>query len=69
MTRQDINFKIDDYKRGNMRVRVIDRITPDDVVLHLMEREFFKLKGGKDPGDELNVEFKDFLVRSGNPPW
>lgn len=67
MSRADVNFTMDDFKRGRVRFRVIDRITPDDVILHLMEREVFLLKGGDPPGDEVNIEFKDFLVRSGVP--
>lgn len=62
-----VNFKMEDYKRGRMRFRVIDRITPDDLMVHLIEREFFKIKGGDNPGDEINVEFKDFLVQSARP--
>ena len=67
MSRADINFTMEDFKRGRVRFRIIDRITPDDLILHLMEREVYVLKGGDSPGDEVNVEFKDFLVRSGVP--
>lgn len=68
MTRADLNFTMEDRDRGKVQVRIIDRITPDDIILHLLERELFKLAGGPDPGNDINVEFKDFIVKSGVVP-
>lgn len=62
MARRQREFQVEDINRGKVNFRVIDRITPDDVVIHLIERELYKVAGGADPGDELNQEFIDFLV-------
>lgn len=68
MARQDLSFSMEDVNLGRVKFRVVDRITPDDVVVHMLEREFFRLAGGKAPGDEVDREFVDFLVRSGSFP-
>lgn len=62
MARRQREFQIEDVNRGKVNFRVIDRITPDDVISHLIEREVYKVAGGQDPGDELNYDFTDFLV-------
>lgn len=62
MARTQREFQVEDINRGKVNFRVIDRITPDDVISHLIEREIYKVVGGQDPGDELNKEFIDFLV-------
>ena len=56
-------FMVNDEKRGKVRFKFMDRINVDDVILHLMEREVFRLVGGDDPGEDVNSTFKDFLVR------
>lgn len=62
MARVQREFQVEDINRGKVNFRVIDRITPDDIISHLIEREIYKVAGGNDPGDELNREFIDFLV-------
>ena len=61
--RADISFVVNDPERGNVAMKFYDRISIEDVVLHFVERELFKQVGGNDPGDDLNQNFKDFLVR------
>jgi hypothetical protein len=61
--RQDEAFTIRDSRHGKVNIRVIDRIGIDDVVLHLIERELFRLNGGADPGVDVSPNFIDFLVR------
>lgn len=56
-------FMVLDEKRGKIRFKFMDRINVDDVILHLIERELFRLVGGNDPGEDLNPSFKDFLIR------
>lgn len=63
MARNVSELQVDDVRRGLINVKIIDRINPDDVLLHLIERELFTLNGGSDPGTELNRDFTDFLVR------
>ena len=55
-------FQVEDINRGKVNFRVIDHILPEDIMVHLIEREAYKVVGGNDPGDELNTEFLDFLV-------
>jgi hypothetical protein len=62
-SRQEVSVDARDRVYGQVRIRVIDRISVDDVTLHLIKRELFRLAGGADPGDELNPLFIDFLVK------
>lgn len=61
--RQEVSVDMRDRVHGQVRVRVIDRISVDDVSLHLIKRELFRLAGGADPGDDINPLFIDFLIR------
>jgi hypothetical protein len=63
--RQEFTTDLKDRKHGKVRIRVIDRISVDDVTLHLIRRELYRLSGGADPGDDVNPQFIDFLVREG----
>lgn len=68
MARLEQDFVVNDKKRGRVRFRVIDRLSPDDVVVHLVERELYRLAGGGDPGDDVNQEFQKFIIHSGAIP-
>ncbi len=61
--RTEVSFVVNDPERGRVTMQFFDRISIDDVVLHLMERELFRLVGGGAPGDDVNPKFKDFLIR------
>lgn len=61
--RTEISFVINDSERGRVKFQVYDRISVDDVTMHLIERRLFQLAGGGDAGDDVNRNFKDFLVR------
>ena len=54
-----------DRNSGKVRFRVYDRICIDDLTLHLIKRELYRISGGADPGDDVNDKFKDFLIREG----
>lgn len=68
MARTEVDFTLQDRNRGKVRFRIYDRITPDDIMVHMIERELFKLVGGADPGDEVSKEFKDFVIKSATIP-
>lgn len=61
--RVDFSYVVNDPERGRVKFQVFDRISIDDVTLHLIERQLFQLAGGADPGDDVNQNFKDFLIR------
>lgn len=61
--RFELEYVINDSERGRVKIQVYDRIGMDDLVLHLIERNLYRLVGGADPGDDINPAFKDFLVR------
>lgn len=44
-------------------MRVIDRINVDDLVLHMIHGEVYRLITGKDPGADVDPQFKDFLLK------
>lgn len=60
---QKVEFKITTADKGVIRLKVFDRIIVDDVYLHLVNQEIFRLISGRDPGMEVATSFKDFLVR------
>jgi hypothetical protein len=61
--RTESRYTIADLKKGKVNVFIADRISADDVVMHLVERELYRLAGGEDPGTDVNPGFIDFLVR------
>jgi hypothetical protein len=50
-------------KFGKVKFESFDRISVDDVFLHLVRRELYRLAGGTPPGDDINQKFVDFLIR------
>lgn len=61
--RQEVEFEMRDQLHGRVNVRIIDRVNIDDVVVHFMHRELFRLVGGDDPDVDVNQTTKDFLIR------
>ena len=57
---QDIT--ITSNERGRITMKLIDRINVDDVFLHLVNREIYRLATGKDTGSEVEPLFKEFLL-------
>ena len=61
--RFDQKLTLTSIERGKITIRMVDRINVDDVFLHLVNREIFRLKTGKDNGSEVDPLFKDFLLK------
>ena len=61
--RQQFEFTLTTVERGKIVVTMVDRITVDDVFLHLVNREVYRVLTKDDPGDEVNPLFKDFLLK------
>ena len=60
--RRESEFTIADPINGRATFRIYDRISIDDVVLHMTRRELFRRAGGRDPGDDIPRDVKDFLL-------
>lgn len=72
LPRADVELRYATKDKGMRVARIIDRIVVEDVVRHMIEKELYRLMTGVYEGDEVNREFKDFLVRErysvrGNP--
>jgi len=50
-------------EKGKFSVRMVDRINVDDVFLHLVNREIYRLQSGVDIGVGVEPLFKDFLLK------
>ena len=63
--RQELEFSLTTIEKGDIKIKMYDRITVDDVFLHLVHRELFRLITKETIDDEINPLFKDFLVKPG----
>lgn len=61
--RSEIKYTVMDGVRGNVRFEIYDRACIDDLTIHLIRRELYRLAGGADPGNDVNQGLKDFLIR------
>ena len=61
--RQEFKFSLTTQDRGKITLKLFDRINVDDVFLHLVNREIFRLRSGIDAGIEVDPLFKDFLLK------
>jgi hypothetical protein len=61
--RQEFSVDLNTLENGTVTLRMMDRINVDDVFLHLVRREIFKLQTGEEPGDDVPHIFKDFLLK------
>lgn len=57
------NISITSNERGRITMKLIDRINVDDVFLHLVNREIYRLATGVDAGSEVEPLFKEFLLK------
>ena len=48
---------------GRVVLKLFDRINVDDVFLHLVNRELFRIITGTDESPDVNSLFKDFLLK------
>jgi hypothetical protein len=61
--RQEFEFSLTTQERGKITVKIFDRITVDDVFLHLINQEIYMIVTKKDIDSEVNQLFKDFLLK------
>ena len=61
--RQEFEFTLTRYTRGKIRLKMMDRINVDDVFVHHVNRQVFRIITGDDPGDDVNPLFKQFLLK------
>jgi hypothetical protein len=62
-TQQRVDFELTIQELGKVKVKVFDRITVDDVVLHLTNQRIYEVVSGRDPGYTVSENAKDFLVK------
>lgn len=61
--RQEFEFSLTTQERGKITVKMFDRITVDDIFLHLINQEIYMIVTRKDINSEVNQLFKDFLLK------
>jgi len=61
--RFDERVTITTSEEGRITVRMVDRINVDDVFLHLVNRNLYRLAVGEDHGTDVPVLFKEFLLK------
>jgi hypothetical protein len=61
--RQDTEFTLTTVERGKIIVQIYDRITVDDVFLHLVNQETYRVLAKRDIEPEVNQLFKDYLLK------
>lgn len=61
--RYDQKIVLTSSERGRITVRMVDRINVDDVFLHLVNREIYRIATGEDPGAEIEPLFLEFLLK------
>lgn len=61
--RQEFQFSLTTAERGKIEVQMFDRIVVDDVYLHLVNQEVFRIITRKPVDDTVNPLFKDFLLK------
>lgn len=61
--RQEFEFKLVSPDSGEVTVTFLDRINVDDVFLHLIRGEVYRVITGEDPEAEVDDLFKSFLLK------
>lgn len=61
--RQELEFSLTTVEQGKITVKMFDRINVDDVFLHLVNQEVFKVVVRQDIKSTVNSLFKDFLLK------
>ena len=57
-------FTITSTQRGKVRIRLVDRINVDDVFVHMVNRELFRVVTGTDVDTVVPQTFKDALLKT-----
>jgi hypothetical protein len=61
--RFDKKVTLTSAERGRITLRMVDRINVDDVFMHLVSREIYRIATGSDPGIDVDPLFKEFLLK------
>jgi hypothetical protein len=61
--RQYSEFSLTTVERGKITVKIFDRITVDDIFLHLVNQEVYRVVTKNDSDPTVNPLFKDFLLK------
>ena len=61
--RQELEFSLTTIERGKIVVQLFDRINVDDVFLHLVNQETYRVLAKKDIEPSVNQLFKDYLLK------
>ena len=61
--RFDQKITLSTSEKGRLTIRMVDRINVDDVYLHLINREIYRVSTGIDTGSEVEPLFKEFLLK------
>ncbi len=62
-TRQEFEISLTTTDKGKIRLRMYDRINVDDIFLHLVHREVYRLLSGNDPGVDIPAIYKEYLLK------
>lgn len=60
--REEVEFLISTEEFGKRNFRIVDKLSIDDIVIHLTKREIFRVLTGVDEGVEVPLEFQDPLI-------
>jgi hypothetical protein len=61
--RQEVGFSLTTVERGKIDVVLLDRINVDDVYLHLVNQETYRVLTKKDVDPAVDQLFKDYLLK------
>jgi hypothetical protein len=61
--RFDQKISLTTSERGKITVRLVDRINVDDIFMHLVNREIYRISTGIDPGSDVEPLYKEFLLK------
>ena len=61
--RQELEFSLTTVEEGKITVQIYDRINVDDVFLHLVNQETYRVLAKKDIDARVNQLFKDYLLK------
>ena len=62
--RYDQSFTITTTENGKVIVKIVDRITVDDVFLNMVNQEVYRLMTGTDPGEAVPPDYVDVLIKN-----
>lgn len=61
--RQENQFSITTMESGRQNVKIVDRLTVDDIFLHMVQRELYSIVTGEDIPFDVSDYFRDALLK------